>query len=119
MSLPHLMKVLSPGRVIVVYTLKYHYCLAIVLQDGPKHDKTFKCLMLCDIGDDSGFLSSNTDCVIPHELRDKFYQPDGEGNHVLVDVSSEMVIAVLRDSVSINARRIISDFNQRQLPRFR
>ena len=119
------MKVLTPGRVIVIHTQKYQYSLAIILQEGPRHSKhaSYKSLILCESGDDTelaakALLCSNTDGVLPHLAMNKLYQPVGEKQHVLLDVPIKMIMGALQNPVSIEPRRILSDFNQRQIPRF-
>ena len=124
MSLPYITKILSPGRVIIIYTHKYQYSLAIILQESSKYSKQYKCLILCDSDIDNdttakSLLTSHDNHVImPYQSMNKFYKPVGEEKHVLLDIPNDMIIGVLQSPVSVNARRILSDYSQRQLPRF-
>ena len=129
MALPHIMKTLSPGRVIIIHTNKYQFSLSIILQEPSKyckHAAAYKCLILCDsdIENEAAakdlLTSPGGHVIMPYQSMNKFYKPVGEEKHVLLDIPSEMIIGVLlQGPVSINAKRILSDFNQRQMPRFK
>ena len=125
MLLPFLLKDLSPGRVVVVRTQKYDYSLAIIVQETPKYSKqvSCKCLMLCNAEDDSeaaikGLITTSY-CIKPYQPMYKFYKPVPDVKHAILDIPGEMIVGALRKSESINAKRILSDYNQRQLPRFK
>lgn len=55
LSHPQVLKALSPGRVVTVYTHKYKYSLAVVLQlqgGGRGGSRSFTVLMLCNGGEE-------------------------------------------------------------------
>ena len=125
MVLPFLLKDLSPGRVIIVRTNQYGYSLAIVLQEPSKYSKNVscKCLMLCNHEDAEAMTSkaliTTNYCVQPYKPMNTFYKPVTDIQHVILDIPGEMIVGALRKTESVNAKRILSDYNQRQLPRFK
>lgn len=119
----HTHKALSPGRVIIIFTNKYLYSLAIILQENVKRNKelTYKILMLCNPGDDteSSLVDSDSSHVTPYQPMKEFFKPDGETRHVVLDISGDVIVGVVKNETQVDAKRIIRDYEQRQIPRFK
>ena len=119
----HTHKALSPGRVIIIFTNKYLYSLAIVLQENVKRNKelTYKILMLCNLGDDTESLLVDSDSshVTPYQPMKEFFKPDGETRHVVLDISGDVIVGVVKNEIQVDPKRIIRDYEQRQIPRFK
>ena len=122
----HFQKALGPGHVIVMWTNKYKYGLGIILQENTKknNDHTHTVLMLCNRDDESengatSLVNFDPDHVIPFEAMTEMFKPEGEVGHIVAEVKGHIIIAVTKNVISVDSRRIINDYSQRQLPRFK
>ena len=126
----HVQKALSPGRVVVLFTERYHHCLAVVLQSKGQQSYTAKAkhqytvLMLCNRGDESedaapSLVSLDSNIVRPYVPMERMFRPDGEIRHTVVEVSAEHLVCLTGKELNVDGNRIISDYRQRQIPRFK
>ena len=122
-------KALSPGRVVILFTDRYHYCLAVILRSKAQQSYTAKSkqsytvLMLCNRGDDSedaaiSLVSLNSNVVKPYTPMRELFRPEGEISHTVVEVGVEHLVCLTSRELSVDSNRIISDYKQRQIPRF-
>ena len=125
---PNALKALSPGRVVTIYTPAYHYSLAIILQQNISKSSSTKSLtvfMLCNSGDESEekakSLVDSTSCdeVTPYKALGSIFIPQGEVKHTVVTLDGKLVVNITEESVNVEPRKIIDDYNKRQIPRFR
>ena len=126
----HVQKALSPGRVVVLFTERYHHCLAVVLQSKGQQSYTAKAkhqytvLMLCNRGDESedaaaSLVSLDSNIVRPYVPMEQMFRPDGEIRHTVVEVGAEHLVHLTGKELNVDGNRIISDYRQRQIPRFK
>ena len=113
-------KSLSPGRLIVVFTPRYHYSLAVLLQNK---NHTFTILMLCNHGDDkedsaSSLVNFDLNTVRRYEPVRELFTPEGEVKHTVVEIKRELLVGVANKELRVEPNKIISDYKERQLPRF-
>lgn len=126
LSSPQVLKTLSPGRVVTIFTAKYHYSLAVVLQKNTKTpSRTFTVLMLCNSGDEMEEAANsvvNIDqykTVTPYKPLTELFHPEGILHHAVVDIDGQLIVSITEKVLSVEAARIIEDYRRRQIPRFR
>ena len=123
-------KALSPGRVVILFTECYHYCLAVILHNKPQQSYTAKSkqsytvLMLCNHGDDSedaatSLVSLNSNVVKPYTPIKELFRPEGEIRHTVLEIGVEHLFCLTSRELSVDGNRIINDYKNRQIPRFR
>ena len=125
LSTVHVLKALSPGRVITIFTTKYHYSLAVILQQSHKTlERSFTVLMLCNSGDEAkdvaNSLVSIDQCkgVTPYKPLTELFHPEGVVKHAVVEVNGQLIVNIIQEVLSVEPARIIEDYNRRQIPRF-
>ena len=124
---PNALKALSPGRVVTVYTTAYHYGLAVVLQQHSSKSSTrsFTVLMLCNSGDEQEekakalVNSTSHEPVTPYRALGELFMPAGAVKHAVVTVDGQLVFNITEEVVDVESKKIIDDYNKRQIPRFR
>ena len=106
-------------------TTKYHYSLAVILQQGHKTvDRSFTVLMLCNSGDETKDVANslvNVDQykgVTPYKPLTELFHPDGVVKHAVVDINGQRIVNITQKVLSVEPARIIEDYNRRQIPRF-
>ena len=125
LSTVQVLKALCPGRVVTIFTTKYHYSLAVILQQGHKTvDRSFTVLMLCNSGDETKDVANslvNVDQykgVTPYKPLTELFHPDGVVKHAVVDINGQRIVNITQKVLSVEPARIIEDYNRRQIPRF-
>ena len=118
-----------PGRVITIFTSKYHYTLAVFLQyDSKKVSRpSILVLLLCSAEDeneevaqgliDATVLSRTKTCAFKHF--DELYLLDSPISHAVVSIPGELIVNITEESIKVDHLHIISDYQRRQIPRFR
>lgn len=121
-----MLKALSPGRVVVIDSPVYQYCLAVVLQQNTKKaNKMFTVLMLCNAGQESEDIAPTLvdveqyKVVTPYQKMGELFHPDGTVQHVVVEVDGQMIVGVCQETLKVEPSKIIEDYRKRQIPRFR
>ena len=113
---------------MAIFTPRYQYSLVLLLRRNPKrkHDHSYTVLMLCNRGDDSEESSASlvaTDTerkVTPYHPMEQMFVPDDVGSHAVVEISGEIIVGMSEEPpLTVNCDRIIEDYKQRQIPRFR
>ncbi|XP_071948306.1 superkiller complex protein 2-like [Antedon mediterranea] len=116
-------KVLSIGRVVVVNTDKHKHTLGVILSlyTASRHSK-FKTLVICD--QSSGY-ESKLSTAFSKKLRvqmikkTNLYQPEGVCGHEVVELVACDLYEITSNTLDVSADKILSDWNTRQIPRFR
>ena len=130
---PNPLKALSPGRVVTVHTAAYGHALAVVLQQhAGRSTRSFTVLTLCESGDEweerSGFVVGDTSSrgsggaaavVGQYRAMSGLFAPGGEVRHTVVDIDGQSIHNITEEVVDVEAKKIIDDYNKRQIPRFR
>ena len=119
------MKILVPGRIVTIYTSFYGYSLAIILQIQTK--RTSRVLMLCDAEHASDVVAQSlidttvqdSSKVQPFKKFRELFLPHPPIDHAVVDIPNELLYNITDEFIETNWSQIISDYNKRQLPRFR
>ena len=113
---------------MVIYTNRYKYSLAVILQPNiKKMPKSFTVLMLCNSGDemeeDASFLVNTEQhkTIKPYMYlpMKELFLPDGVIKHAVIEVDGTFVRYICEDVLKVEANRIIEDYQKRQLHRFR
>ena len=112
-----------------MYTNAYHYSLAVILQQHSSKStaRSFTVLMLCNSGDDSekkakSLIDSSLieyQTVTPYKALSGLFTPDGEVKHAVVTLDGQLVFNITEEVVNIEPKKIIDDYDKRQIPRFR
>ena len=125
LSTVQVLKALSPGRVVTISTAKYHYSLAVILQQIHKTvGRSFTVLTLCNSGDETKDVANslvNVDQykgVTPYKPLTELFHPDGVVKHAVVDINGQCIVNITQEVLSVEPARIIEDYNRRQIPRF-
>ena len=114
---------LNPGRVLVVQHQGNCNKLAALLSvDSRSKEKHFKVLLLT--GDEACDKFEKQDAVLTKlyglsQLNRLFYYSKFKVNHAVVSLSSKCVWEVTKTHLKIESDKIISDWDNRQIPRFR
>lgn len=125
---PNVLKALSPGRVVTVFTVAYGPALAVVLQQQTiKSGRSFTVLMLCRSGDEweekaagiVGTVSAGPETVAPYKVLQSLFSPVGEVKHTVVTIDGKMVHNITEEVLAVEPKKIMDDYNNRQIPRFR
>ncbi|CAI8055955.1 Helicase SKI2W, partial [Geodia barretti] len=124
---PSALKALSPGRVVTLFTSTYGHSLAVVLsQQTAKSARTFTVLMLCNSGDEWAERatsivgdSAKRDILTPYKALTGLFAPDGEVKHTVVTVEGLLIYNITEEVVDVERKKIVDDYNNRQIPRFR
>ncbi|XP_033114807.1 helicase SKI2W-like [Anneissia japonica] len=117
-------KALSIGRVVVVNTEKHVHALGVVLSlyAANRHSK-FKTLVICDKQSQDRNSQSNEvparKLKVKMVLKTNLYQPEGICWHDVVELVASDVYEITSKTLDVNAEKILSDWNTRQIPRFR
>ena len=122
LSTVQVLKALSPGRVVTIFTAKYHYSLAVILQQTHKTvDRSFTVLMLCNSGDETKDVANSLDQykgVTPYKPLTELFHPEGVVKHAVVDINGQRIVNITQEVLSVEPARIIEDYTRRQIPRF-
>src|SRR6218665_891703 len=129
---PHGLKVLSPGRVVVLNTGVHGNAVAVVLQQGlpSKKDKTFKVMVICQRSSDDEDQPAKTvndasadNCDWMgfglHFVGGHLFHPVGHCGQAVLEVGMNSITSITSKVLKINAERIIDDVKKREMPRFR
>ena len=112
-----------PGHVIVMWSDRYLYSLALILQVTTKrnNESTYTVLTLCNHGDDAAILlvNSKPDHVMPYRPLKELFQPETTVAHAVIEVTQDMIIGLTKKDITVDYKRVISDYKQRQMPRFK
>lgn len=126
LSHPQVLKSLSPGRVVIIYTHRHRYSLAVVLQQSTKKTgRSFTVLMLCNGGEDTEEVANSIvdiklyQSVNPHESMKELFRPDGPVRHMVVEVDGLLLENITGDVLSVEPSKVMEDYRRRQIPRFR
>ena len=120
---PSMVRELNPGRVLVVQHQGNCNKLAALLSvDSRSKEKHFKVLLLT--GDEARDKFEKQDAVLTKlyglsQLNRLFYYSKFKVNHAVVSLSSKCVWEVTKTHLKIESDKIISDWDNRQIPRFR
>ena len=57
--------------------------------------------------------------VTPYQPMEEMFVPNGVGSHAVVEISGEIIVGITSVELPVNGDRIIGDYQQRQIPRFR
>ena len=117
-------KLLQPGRVVVLYISKYRHILAMVLEVVATR---IKVLFLCSSEDDEHTnmesLVVESECKMKEvHIFDGFKElhlPNPPLKHAIVTVSSLLLIDITEEIIKVDPKMVISDHERRQIPRFR
>lgn len=112
------------GRVLLVSFNRHYNKLGIILSilTAPQKESTFRVLVL-----------ENGDENEEHQLKDekwhrimsladsnKLFVPNGAvGNHTIISIKAENIVEITKTILKVEADKIIQNFEQRQIPRFK
>ena len=124
LSHPAAVKVMSPGRLVIINTSKLSNVLGAVLKTAStstNNEKLYTVLVICD--KDSAINSNkcesqDTDLVKP-VTKVKLFQPEGASWHEMVQCRGENIIVVTTKTIRLDADKIVNDVKKREQPRFR
>ena len=90
--------------------------------------RAFTVLMLCNSGDNTeerakAIVDTSSKgqykAISPYLPLTELFKPDGEIRHAVVSLSGSLIINITQEQVHVEPRKIIDDYNKRQIPRFR
>lgn len=121
---PSMVRELNPGRILIVQHQGKCNKLAILLStDSRSKEKTFKVLLLVS-GDVTTSDKKDDDAIWTKllgisQLQKGLYYPTSRVSHAVVLVKAKQIWQVTRTQLKIEADKIIADWDNRQIPRFR
>ena len=113
---------------VTIFLSGYHYCLATILQQHTsKSSRDFTVLILCNTGDDSeenakALIDSTQKeyaVVNPYLPLTELFKPDGEVKHAVINLTGQFITGITDEVISVEPKKIMDDYNKRQIPRFR
>ena len=108
---------------MVIHTNCWKYSAAIILQQ--KGAKTFIVLTLCNEGEELEEVANNLvhiekhKAVSPHQSMKELFCPVGVIRHTIVEIDGQLIEYISEEVMNIEVNRIMEDYQQRQIPRFR
>lgn len=121
---PSMLKEMNPGRVLIVQHQGRCNKLAVLLStDSRSKDKLFKVLLL--VSGDTSLASNKEDDAIwtkllgISQLQKGLYYPTSKVSHAIVLIKAKQIWEVSRTQLKIEADKIVADWDNRQIPRFR
>ena len=121
---PSMLKEMNPGRVLIVQHQGRCNKLAVLLStDSRSKDKLFKVLLLVS-GDTSSASNKEDDAIWTKllgisQLQKGLYYPTSKVSHAIVLIKAKQIWEVSRTQLKIEADKIVADWDNRQIPRFR
>lgn len=121
---PSMVREMNPGRVLIVQHQGLCNKLAILLSiDSRSKEKLFKVLLLVS-GDCNSTGKKEEENVWTKllgisQLQKGLYYPTSRVSHAVVLVKAKQIWQVSRIQLKIEADKIVADWDNRQIPRFR
>lgn len=114
---------IKTGRVLIVSLENHYNKLGIILKDNSSN-LTFRVLVLNEkINVDESAQKKNEmwhRMIALSKPSSKFYYPSGEiGDHTIVTVKASNIVEITRSLIKCDAEKIIQNWEQRQIPRFK
>lgn len=140
---PKYVKELTPGRMLLISHKEHINKLGILLSlETSKKDRDFKVLVLCndektktvDYGDEiqpsvaSSDKEKSKEQHEPNPLwykmlglanKKKIFVPDEVGGHTILTVTTDDIIDIVKNKVSVDTNLVIQGWKNRQISRFR
>lgn len=120
---PSMMREMNPGRVLIVQHQGRCNKLAVLLSiDSRSKEKLYKVLVL--ISGDGEPTSKNDDMIWTKmlgisQLKKGLFYPTSRVNHAVVLLKAKQIWEVTRVQLKIESDKIVADWDNRQIPRFR
>lgn len=120
---PSMVRDMNPGRIMIVQHQGRCNKLAILLSiDSRSKEKLYKVLIL--VSGDSNPSSKEEDALWIKllgiaQLEKGLYYPSSKVSHAVVLIKAKQIWQVSRTQLKIEADKIIADWDNRQIPRFR
>ena len=122
MTHPQATQALSPGRVLVIDTPQHTNALALLLQVTHlkgSDSKTFTVLVMCEQNTcDKETTEGNNEYPRP-VLAAKFFYPNGPCGHRVLEIDGQYITEITRKIIKQPVEKILQNWKQRQIPRFR
>ncbi|KAJ8934479.1 hypothetical protein NQ314_013354 [Rhamnusium bicolor] len=115
-----LQKTMTPGRVLVITCKNHINKLALLLQVARSKQVQYKVLVLTDSSTETN--KEFKEDIWYHMLglaQDKLFLPLGTPGHEILTISSTDIFEISAKSLKLNTEYIISDFEKRQMERFK
>lgn len=114
---------MNPGRILIIQHQGRCNKLAILLSiDSRSKEKTYKILLLvsgdCDLAGKKED-SISTKLLGISQLEKGLFYPTSKVNHAVVLIKAKQIWQVTRTQLKIEADKIVADWDNRQIPRFR
>lgn len=117
---------LKPGRLLIVSENCHYNKLGILLAVQPSAHKetTYKVLVLNGAGNQEDTHLKQNELwhrMMSLSFKNKFYVPDGGdiGGHSILTVKAANIVKIVKNSIKCEADKIIQNWEQRQIPRFK
>lgn len=120
---PSMMREMNPGRVLIVQHQGRCNKLAVLLSiDSRSKEKLYKVLVL--ISGDGEPTSKKDDMIWTKmlgisQLKKGLFYPTSRVNHAVVLLKAKQIWEVTRVQLKIESDKIVADWDNRQIPRFR
>ncbi|KAJ6639246.1 Helicase SKI2W [Pseudolycoriella hygida] len=124
-----MMKELKPGRVVIVTMDRHYNKIGVFLSIVGSREPKFKVMVLDDLGDTNSesptVKKTNTNRgelwhrMISMTPQHKLYIPEGVGGHTILTIKFNNIIEITKTNMKIEADKIIQNWEQRQIPRFK
>lgn len=120
---PNMVKEMSPGRVLIVQHQGQCNKLAVLLSvDSRSKEKLYKVLLLVGGDSDARKLDSDEAWVRLYgiaQLDRPPYYPTSRVSHAVVQLKAKAIWQVTRVQLKVETDKIIADWDNRQIPRFK
>ena len=118
---PNMVREMNAGRVLIVQHQGQCNKLGVLLStDSRSKEKLYKMLVL--LGDSDAPMVDESSCTKIYglsQIERGLYYPAFKVNHTIVSIKAKAIWEVTKIHLKIEADKIISDWDNRQIPRFR
>lgn len=120
---PNMMREMNPGRVLMVQHQGHCNKLAILLSiDSRSKEKLYKVLLL--VSGDPDVTKKDDDAIWTRllgiaQLEGAPYYPTSRVSHAVVSLKAKAIWQVTRVQLKLETDKIVADWDNRQIPRFK
>lgn len=101
---------------------RFLFSLALILQVSTRrNENTYTVLTLCNHGDDPATLlvDSRLDHVTPYRMLKELFVPETALGHAVLEITQDTIVVLIKGDIAVDCKRVVSDYKQRQIPRFK
>ncbi|XP_071551875.1 superkiller complex protein 2 [Panulirus ornatus] len=117
---PGVMRVMTPGRIIIICYKQYQLYLACLLKIDTKVNNKLTVFILKGRSENASFLAEELKTKEAYSAcQEKFEVLEDTSEHMCLEISPEHLAAITNKTIKVNAEKVIDNIKKREIPRFR